>query len=349
MSALIGRRPARRPCLRSGGRRADRCRCRRTGASSSIWPSRSAVRQSSSTTTASTSSRPARSTTSTPVRTTLEAYAELLARGGSWAPPEAVREAMAEWLFQAAMNGIDDAEAALDVRDDLSEELSHVDLAPTATIEDEYQAATDLEPVVATLTEQLAAARRIVAGRAALAEQLDRLGLDTPDLTQSEYEEAPLGWATDTEQLAERAEQLVDAETNLDNTLAAFELSVPDARARRVRRLTGGRGGDARRLPGRRRCRRRGPPGAPVSGIVPGTDRRVRQRRRRAPADRRRRARSRRHQRCDRRRPLGVGGDLRLGGTRPDPDHDRRLDRGRRPAARPVAAWSPGDAGIVRT
>ncbi len=158
----------------------------------------------------------------------LEAYAELLARGGSWAPPEAVREAMAEWLFQAAMNGIDDAEAALDIRDDLSEELSHVDLAPTATIEDEYQAATDLEPVVVTLTEQLAAARRIVAGRAALAEQLERIGLDTPDLTQSEYEEAPLGWATDTELLAERAEQLVDAETNLDNTLAAFALSVPD-------------------------------------------------------------------------------------------------------------------------
>jgi hypothetical protein len=159
---------------------------------------------------------------------TLEAYAELVARGGSWAPPEAVREPMADWQFQSATNAIEDAEAALDVRDDLSEELSHVDLAPTAAIEDEYQSAAELEPVVATLTEQLAAARRIVAARAALTEQLGRLGLDTPDLTQSEYEEAPLGSAADTELLAERAEELVEAETDLDNTLAVFALSVPD-------------------------------------------------------------------------------------------------------------------------
>ncbi len=161
----------------------------------------------------------------------LDRYAELVARGGTWGAPEAVRQRMSAWLFDVAESRIVVAEAALDVRDELSEELSHIDLAPTSQIEEQYQDTDDLESVVADLTEQLAAARRIVRGRAAMTEQLDALGLDSPALTQTAYEEAPLELAVDTEQLAEQAGQLVEADRNLDQTLATFALSIPELRA----------------------------------------------------------------------------------------------------------------------
>ena len=161
----------------------------------------------------------------------LDRYAELVARGGTWGAPEAVRQRMSAWLFDVAESRIVEAEAALDVRDELSEELSHIDLAPASQIERQYQDTDDLESVVADLTEQLAAARRIVRGRAAMIEQLDALGLDAPALTQTAYEEAPLELAVDTEQLAEQAGQLVEADRNLDQTLATFALSIPDLEA----------------------------------------------------------------------------------------------------------------------
>ena len=154
-------------------------------------------------------------------------YTELAERGGTWAPPEAVRAAMAAWTMFAAGDQIDLADAALDVRDEIDTALGPIDLEPAATIELAYQESTDIEATTGELGTHLAAARRLTAARLALVEHLDGLGLDSPTLTQADYDLAPVAAADDAELLDEQATELVADSAALDETLAPYALSVP--------------------------------------------------------------------------------------------------------------------------
>ena len=154
-------------------------------------------------------------------------YRELVERGGTWAPPEAVRAAMADWMLFAADDQIDLADAALDVRDEIAAALTTVDLDPAAPTEAAYQDSTDLEATAGELDDELGAARRLVAARLDLVEHLDGLGLEPPALTQADYDAAPVELAADAEQLEEQAADLVAGTASLDETLAPYDLSVP--------------------------------------------------------------------------------------------------------------------------
>jgi hypothetical protein len=154
-------------------------------------------------------------------------YVELAERGGTWSPPEAVRAAMADWSFFGAGDQIDRAVAALDIRDRIDETLTPIGLDPAAPIEVAYQESTDLEATAGELDDQMRAARRLVAARLDLLEHLDSLGLESPALTQADYDAAPVGLASDAEQLEDQGADLVTGAASLDATLAPYDLSVP--------------------------------------------------------------------------------------------------------------------------
>jgi hypothetical protein len=161
----------------------------------------------------------------------LARFDELVARGATWAPPEAVRAAMADWRFDRAGERIDEALAALDTRDDLMEVLAPLDLEPADTIEAEYQDATDLVEVAADLDRHLAAAGRLVAARDALEVSLATVELDVPALDQTDYDAAPVELASEVEALAATASEVVAVDAELAATLARHDLTVPDLEA----------------------------------------------------------------------------------------------------------------------
>jgi hypothetical protein len=154
-------------------------------------------------------------------------YEALVAAGGTWAPPAAVRTAMSQWTFHTALDLIEEAHAALAVRDELAGVLDPLGLQPTAEVESDYQAETDISDVISDLDAQLTAATRLYDEREALAASLRTLGLDEPALTQADYEGDPIGLAGDAAALADQAAELVVADSTLDDTLDDFGLSVP--------------------------------------------------------------------------------------------------------------------------
>ncbi len=76
-------------------------------------------------------------------RWALEAFEALTARGGAWAPPEAVRHRMATWDFDRAERDIGLALEALGLRDELDGILRTVGLASPASLAGDYHLATN--------------------------------------------------------------------------------------------------------------------------------------------------------------------------------------------------------------
>ncbi len=163
--------------------------------------------------------------------TTLVRYDELVGRGSGWAPPEAVRSAMASWSFDRADDRIDEAFAALDVRDELADELEPLQLQPAESIETAYQDTTDIAAVATDLDRHLSAATRLAAARSELTERLTTVELDVPELSQADYDAAPVELADDVEALAATAAAVVEADTELTAALARYALTVPDVPA----------------------------------------------------------------------------------------------------------------------
>ncbi len=158
-------------------------------------------------------------------------FDELVERGGTWAPPEAVRSAMAGWRFDRAGDRIDEALAALDTRDELADTLGPLALEPADAIETEYQDTTDIGEVSAELDRHLAAAGRLVDARGELTESLAAVELDVPTLTQAAYDAAPIELADDVEALTATAAEVVAVDTELAEVLARHQLTVPDLAA----------------------------------------------------------------------------------------------------------------------
>lgn len=160
----------------------------------------------------------------------LGAYRTLAARSDGWDVPEGVRAKMAAWLFASAGDGIDEANAALDVRDQLTAELAPLGLTLVPDLEVQYEQADgldEIDEVTGDLSDQRLAATRLAVAETDLERQLDSIGQDVPGLEQSAYESGPVAIADDREQLAERANELVDATHALAATLDAYELTVP--------------------------------------------------------------------------------------------------------------------------
>jgi hypothetical protein len=155
-------------------------------------------------------------------------YRGLDRRGGTWAVPEAVRAAMAAWRFELADELIAGADAALDLRDDLTTALAPLGLVPAAAARDRYERATDaLDGVAAELDGQLAAATRLADARPRLVALLEGLGLDAAPLDQQRYESDPIGAADATEELVQLASRLAATRAEIDRLAGSFGVTVP--------------------------------------------------------------------------------------------------------------------------
>lgn len=159
---------------------------------------------------------------------TLAAYAALVERGGTWAAPEAVRGEMARWRFTSASEQIADADAALDVRDELDAVLEPIGLEPTAAIEAAYQdAPRSLDAVTEELGAQLGAAGELAALRSELAGVLAGIDLDAPALRQAAYEDDPIGIVDLTGGVLADARRLSATDAELDAALEPIGVTVP--------------------------------------------------------------------------------------------------------------------------
>lgn len=107
-------------------------------------------------------------------------YSALVAAGGTWAPPAAVRRPMAAWEFEEALTAIPAATAALEQRAALVEVLATIEEPLPAPLEASYEAMEDdegLAPLLAEANdagEALAAAQQDWDGGVNL---LERVGL----------------------------------------------------------------------------------------------------------------------------------------------------------------------------
>lgn len=114
--------------------------------------------------TGSTSSPMPRPTSSTPATTPWRSTSRWPSVGSTRSPPVVLREAMARWQFDSVAGLVADADAALDVRDDLVFGAEPLALVPVDELEQQYQDADEIEPVTDVLADHLAAAERL-AGR----------------------------------------------------------------------------------------------------------------------------------------------------------------------------------------
>ena len=97
------------------------------------------------------------------------AYERLLAVAGDWGAPDPVRAAMADWRFDEARPGIDDASAWLQARDDLVAQIAAAGLATPQRLRDRYA----LDGGGADASAELKAERAIVVRYLALTGRLD--------------------------------------------------------------------------------------------------------------------------------------------------------------------------------
>jgi hypothetical protein len=91
-----------------------------------------------------------------------ERYAALVAAGGDWLPPLAIRRPMSQWSFDAALAGIETAKQLLALRDEIDRRSGALGVTPPGTLETAYEAAAS--------EADLDAARPIAVG------QLDAIG-----------------------------------------------------------------------------------------------------------------------------------------------------------------------------
>jgi hypothetical protein len=114
------------------------------------------------------------------------AYATLAARGGTWAPPLAVRRAMADWDFELATAEMTAASGVLDLRDQLAAAGAALGPVPIDDLGAEYTAADHLVAVRQRVQDRLdtvAILQRAEARSTGDVGLLDRIGLVGDDPT----------------------------------------------------------------------------------------------------------------------------------------------------------------------
>lgn len=184
-------------------------------------------------------------------------YAELEAAGGAWAPPLAVRTAMASWRFDDADTLIDRATAILADRDATVELLVPLDASLPAAVEQVYEAARgDLDEAAETMAATATAAGAIRAtgdgidGADGVLERVGAIGSDHParfDDAVDAFEAGDLDGAIDQAQDIDRrvADLRTDGIIRVAATVAAVVLllavTVWLVRRRRRRRRRSGR------------------------------------------------------------------------------------------------------------
>lgn len=96
-------------------------------------------------------------------------YGRLVASGGEWLPPLAVRRPMASWSFEAATEQIERSEQLLALRDEIERRAGGLGLTPPEAFEDAYEAAEqDVEAARVAGDEQLEAVTALEAADSAL-------------------------------------------------------------------------------------------------------------------------------------------------------------------------------------
>lgn len=123
------------------------------------------------------------------------AYAQLRTDGGTWAPPVAVRRAMAAWAFDDARTQIDAAEAVLALRDTLAQRATTLGITLATSAEAAYEGATDLAGVQQSVAGTIEVADTVIDADAAAAAKvglIERLGLigEHPDEAVAEAKQA---------------------------------------------------------------------------------------------------------------------------------------------------------------
>ncbi len=98
-------------------------------------------------------------------------YAELDERGDEWAPPKVVRTRMGAWTFGIAAESISDAEAVLDLRDELDDRSDQLDATYPDTFEQDYEAVEqNFDDVRSDLQDQIDTADLVIEAMTADAE-----------------------------------------------------------------------------------------------------------------------------------------------------------------------------------
>lgn len=155
-------------------------------------------------------------------------YEALLERSGTWFPPAVVRQRLAAWQIDRALDAIEDAELTLDRRDDLWDTLAPLGLTSPSSVEQAYQdAGGDLDDVRDRLVELTGDAARLVAVRDELTAVLGEVDQAVPELTQADYEEDPAGAVDAADELVDDAEALVATMAELHDVLDEHALAVP--------------------------------------------------------------------------------------------------------------------------
>ncbi len=113
-------------------------------------------------------------------------YAALDERGDEWAAPIVVRTRMEAWSFGIATDSMDDADAVLDLRDELDDKAKQLDATYPDTFEADYEAVEkSFDDVTAELQEQIDTAELVIDATAAEAKDdglLATIGLWGTDL-----------------------------------------------------------------------------------------------------------------------------------------------------------------------
>ncbi len=98
-------------------------------------------------------------------------YAALDDRGGEWAPPRVVRTRMEAWSFGTATDAIADADAVLDLRDELDDRSAQLDATYPDRFETDYETVEQsFDDVQHELQEQIDTADLVLAATSAEAE-----------------------------------------------------------------------------------------------------------------------------------------------------------------------------------
>lgn len=111
--------------------------------------------------------------------TAREAYAALVEAGRGWAPPAAMRDAMARWSFDEATAMVPQVEDAIEARDAIARSLNGIRVEVPTALREDVEGATDLDALEGTLADAGRAADSLVRAVTAQADAnpLARLGL----------------------------------------------------------------------------------------------------------------------------------------------------------------------------
>ena len=165
----------------------------------------------------------------TAARTRLD---DLEAAGGGWTAPLAVREEMANWDFDDAEEAMDQALAILEVRDDIRELVAPLGLDDPGDLEEDYERADDLGPVLEQAEDALAAAQALVEADEAVSasrnlfQTIGLLGADPEAQLQDAVDDFTQGDLAQVEEQAAEAIDTIDGATR-DGQLRS--LAVPAA------------------------------------------------------------------------------------------------------------------------